>query len=217
MLSLEHIEEAHRVIEPVFLHTPQFTDAELSRRVGAEIVVKVETLNPIRSFKGRGADYLMHDLAPDRQIVCASAGNFGQAMAYAGRSRGALVRVFAATSANPAKVACMRQLGAEVILTGEDFDAAKDAARAYATRRPDCLFVEDGQEPRIAEGAGTIGVELRPSRESPSMSAARLRQAPAGRATVIGVMERSPRSCSQGGSSRQPGCGPARDRSPGQQ
>jgi threonine dehydratase len=162
LLSLEHIEEAHRVIEPVFLHTPQFTDTELSRRVGAEIVVKVETLNPIRSFKGRGADYLMRDLAPDRQIACASAGNFGQAMAYAGRSRGAPVRVFAATNANPAKVARMRQLGAEVILTGEDFDAAKDVARAYAAGRPDCLFVEDGHEPRIAEGAGTIGVELTP-------------------------------------------------------
>jgi threonine dehydratase len=162
LLSLEHIEEAGRVIDPAFLHTPQFTDAELSRQVGAEIVVKVETLNPTRSFKGRGADYLMHALAPGRRIVCASAGNFGQAMAYAGRARGVPVRVFAATSANPAKVARMRQLGAEVILTGDDFDAAKDVARAHALERQDCLFVEDGQEPRIAEGAGTIGVELAP-------------------------------------------------------
>jgi threonine dehydratase len=162
LLSLEHIEEAERVIDPTFLHTPQFTDAELSRRVGAEIVVKVETLNPIRSFKGRGAAYLMHDLAPDRRIVCASAGNFGQAMAYAGRARGVAVRVFAATNANPVKVERMRQLGAEVILAGDDFDAAKDVARAHALERQDCLFVEDGQEPRIAEGAGTIGVELGP-------------------------------------------------------
>src|SRR5580658_719294 len=110
LLSLEHIEQAQRVIEPAFLHTPQFTDAELARRVGAEIVVKVETLNPIRSFKGRGADYLMHDLAPGRRIFCASAGNFGQAMAYAGRARGTLVSVYAATNANPAKVARIRQL-----------------------------------------------------------------------------------------------------------
>jgi len=162
LLSLEHIEHAGRVIDPAFLHTPQFVEAELSRRVGAETVVKVETLNPIRSFKGRGAGYLMHDLASDRRIVCASAGNFGQAMAYAGRARGVPVRVFAATTANSAKVARMRKLGAEVILAGEDFDAAKDVARGYASDRQDCLFVEDGAEPQIAEGAGTIGVELTP-------------------------------------------------------
>jgi threonine dehydratase len=162
LLSLEHIEQAASVIDPAFLHTPQFADPELSRRVGAQVVVKVETLNPIRSFKGRGADYLLHELVQDRRIVCASAGNFGQAMAYAGRARGVPVCVFAAANANHAKVTRMRQLGAEVILAGEDFDAAKDVARDYAGERQDCLFVEDGQEPRLAEGAGTIGVELSP-------------------------------------------------------
>ncbi len=161
-LSLEHIQRAAGLIDPAFRRTPQFADAALSQRVGAEIVVKVETLNPIRSFKGRGADYLMRDLPGGKEIVCASAGNFGQAMAFAGRARGVPVRVFAATTANEAKVARMRQLGADVMLTGADFDQAKDAARAYARERPACVFVEDGDEPRLAEGAGTIGVELAP-------------------------------------------------------
>jgi len=161
-LSLEHIQRAARLVDPAFRQTPQFADAGLSGRVGAELVVKVETLNPIRSFKGRGADYLMQDLPAGKEVVCASAGNFGQAMAYAGTARGVPVRVFAATTANQAKVARMRQLGAEVVLTGEDFDEAKDAARAFARERPDCFFVEDGDEPRIAEGAGSIGVELTP-------------------------------------------------------
>jgi threonine dehydratase len=161
-LSLEHIQRAAELIDPAFQQTPQFADAGLSQLVGAQLVVKIETMNPIRSFKGRGADYLMQDLPAGRQIVCASAGNFGQAMAYAGTARGVSVRVFAATTANQAKVARMRQLGAEVVLTGEDFDAAKDAARAFADARPECLFVEDGDEPRIAEGAGSIGVELTP-------------------------------------------------------
>jgi threonine dehydratase len=159
-LSLDRIEQAAQAIDPVFRQTPQFADAALSERVGTELVVKVETLNPIRSFKGRGADYLMRDLPGDVRIVCASAGNFGQAMAYAGGARGVPVLVFAATTANPAKVTRMRQLGAEVVLAGDDFDAAKDAARSYAGDRPGRLFVEDGEEPRIAEGAGTIGVEL---------------------------------------------------------
>jgi threonine dehydratase len=159
-LSLDHIEDAAATIDPAFRQTPQFADAALSERIGAELVVKVETLNPIRSFKGRGADYLMRNLAGDVRIVCASAGNFGQAMAYAGGARGVPVRVFAATTANAVKVDRMRQLGADVVLAGDDFDEAKDAARGYADDRPGCLFVEDGDEPRIAEGAGTIGLEL---------------------------------------------------------
>jgi threonine dehydratase len=161
-LSLEHIQRAAELIDPAFRQTPQFADASLSQRAGTEIVVKVETLNPIRSFKGRGADYLMQGLQPGREIICASAGNFGQAMAYAGRARGVPVRVFAATTANQGKLARMRQLGAHVVLAGSDFDEAKDAAKAFARDRPESLFVEDGDEPRIAEGAGTIGVELAP-------------------------------------------------------
>ena len=135
-------------------------DPALSRRVGASTLVKVETLNPIRSFKGRGADYYMRSVPPGQQVICASAGNFGQALAYAARARGIGVRVFAATNASPVKVRRMRDLGAQLTLTGEDFDAAKAAARQYASQRPDCVFAEDGADARIAEGAGSIAVEL---------------------------------------------------------
>jgi threonine dehydratase len=117
--------------------------------------MKVVTQNPIRSFKGRGADYhggLLEDAAP---LTCASAGNFGQAMAYACRARGIPLTVFAARGASPLKVERMRALGAEVILAGDDLEEAKRAARAHGGR-----FVEDGREPRIAEGAGTIAAEL---------------------------------------------------------
>ncbi|MEQ4720304.1 pyridoxal-phosphate dependent enzyme [Nonomuraea sp. B19D2] len=159
-LSLEHIEQASDLIDPAFLHTPQYVHTGLSRRLGRDTVIKVETLNPIGSFKGRGADHFMRGVPLDRQVVCASAGNFGQAIAYAARARGLAVKVFAATTANPAKVAAMRELGARVELVGADFDEAKAAARAYADRHQECLFVEDGHDPRIAEGAGTIAVEL---------------------------------------------------------
>jgi threonine dehydratase len=60
------------------------------------------------------------------------------------------------------KVRRIRDLGAEVRLGGADFDAAKDAARAYAAADEGRLFVEDGHEPRISEGAGTIAAELAP-------------------------------------------------------
>lgn len=159
-LSLENIEEASHLIDPVFLHSPQFVSAQLSDRLGRETVVKVETLNPIRSFKGRGADYFMRRVSPGRQVVCASAGNFGQAIAYAGRARGVGVKVFAATTANTTKVLRMRELGAQVVLIGDDFDAAKDEARAYVRRHPEYLFVEDGHDASITEGVATVAVEL---------------------------------------------------------
>ena len=151
-VSIDRIREAARVINPVFLNSAQFG----SDSVGANIVLKVETVNPIRSFKGRGTDYLLHRLDDQtRELVCASAGNFGQGMAYACRKRGIRLKVFAAESANALKIDRMRALGAHVELVAGDFDDAKDAAR-----RDGGLFIEDGLLGAIAEGAGTIAVEL---------------------------------------------------------
>ena len=59
-LSLERIEEAARCIDPVFLGSPQYEAEALGDELGLKLVCKVETANPIRSFKGRGTDYLLH-------------------------------------------------------------------------------------------------------------------------------------------------------------
>jgi threonine dehydratase len=158
-LSVPRIEEAMSVMDPVFRNTPQISCDPLSREAGADIVLKVETLNPIRSFKGRGTDYFVHCLEDRTPLVTASAGNFGQGLAYAARKRGLGLEVFAAENANPLKVDRMRDLGAKVTLTGSDFDAAKAAAREYA-ERTERRLVEDGREAAISEGAGTIGLEL---------------------------------------------------------
>ena len=161
-LSLDAIASAHRTIDPVFLDTPQFEYAPLSEHLGCRLTLKVETLNPLRSFKGRGASYLLSRLAEaadDRLLVCASAGNFGQAMAYAARRHGRELVVYASEHADPFKVERMRQLGAEVRLHGDDFDAAKARARREADA-VGAMFVEDGREPAVSEGAGTIAVEL---------------------------------------------------------
>jgi threonine dehydratase len=158
-LSLEHIEEASRGVDPVFLHTPQFHAESLSDVLGCELVVKVETLNPIRSFKGRGADYFFVRNPQVERVICASAGNFGQGMAYAARKRGARLTVFASVNANPLKLERMRALGAEVRLEGVDFDAAKQAAREYAARNG-IQFAEDSRDVEFSEGAGTMAVEL---------------------------------------------------------
>ena len=81
-------------------------------------------------------------------------------MAYVGRSQRIPVQVFVANDVNPAKAERMRSLGAKVTLCDGDFDVAKQNARRQAVDHPDCIFVEDGAEDAITEGAGTIGVEL---------------------------------------------------------
>ncbi len=159
-ISIDRIREAADVIDPVFLHSPQFACEPLRERLGVTTILKVETINPIRTFKGRGTGYLLHRLGDGPQgLVCASAGNFGQGMAYACRKRGRQLTVFAARSANPLKVERMRALGARVELRGDDFDEAKDAAKLHATENGE-MYVEDGLLGAIAEGAGTIAVEL---------------------------------------------------------
>jgi threonine dehydratase len=159
-ISIDRISEAVGVIDPVFVDSPQFECEPISDRLGVSTILKVECANPIRSFKGRGADYLLHRLGPQlRGIVCASAGNFGQGMAFAARKRGIPITVFAAVSANAFKVERMRALGADVRLHGDDFDAAKEGAMRHAVEN-DALYVEDGLPAPIAEGAGTMAVEL---------------------------------------------------------
>ena len=151
---------ASRKIDPVFTNSPLIEQQTANAELGLRLLAKVETLNPIRSFKGRGTDWWMQNEPPgEHPVVSASAGNFGQGLAYAGRARGRKVIIFCATTANPGKVEAMRRLGAEVRLEGDDFDAAKAAARAYAEING-CPFVEDGALRAIAEGAGTIALEI---------------------------------------------------------
>src|SRR5262245_22114946 len=159
-LSLERIEQAARTVDPVFLNTPQYADEQLTAALGREVVVKVETANPLRSFKGRGADFFMGRVDPRSTVVCSSTGNFGQAMAYAGRRRGIAVEVFVPEHVNPVKLARMEAFGARVTAVGADSAASEAAARDYISGRAGCVYVEDGKETAIAEGAGTIGVEL---------------------------------------------------------
>jgi threonine dehydratase len=158
-LSLERIAQAGTVIDPIFLDSPQFPAESLGASLGCRLVVKVETLNPIRSFKARGTEFLMASLDGKPRLTCATAGNFGQGMAWSARKRGFPITVFSATSANPLKVERMRALGAEVRQVGRDFDEAHDAAAEFA-RTNGARLVEDGVQVELSEGAGTIGMEL---------------------------------------------------------
>jgi threonine dehydratase len=158
-LSLERIADAAKVIDPVFLRAPQYRAEPLESRLGCRVVVKVETINPIRSFKGRGAGYFVSTLEGRPHLVCATAGNFGQGMAYAARTHGLPLTIFTGTGASALKIARMRALGADVRPVGADYDDAHRAASEFA-RQVGGRLVEDGRDAAIAEGAGTIAVEL---------------------------------------------------------
>ena len=92
-LDLAAIEEAARIVDPVFRDSPQFVSEPLCAALGRTVLVKIETANPLGSFKGRGADFLVRSLPAGSTVVCASSGNFGVALAYAARSRGMGVHV----------------------------------------------------------------------------------------------------------------------------
>lgn len=151
---------AAAAIDPVFTGSALIDSITADEALGLHLLAKVETLNPIRSFKGRGTDWwFANQPAGQGAVVCASAGNFGQGLAYAARRRDRQAIVFASVHANPRKIAAMRRLGAQVIQEGDDFDGAKAAARAHAAQHG-LPFVEDGADARIAEGAGTIALEI---------------------------------------------------------
>lgn len=155
-LSPVRIAAAVDRIDPAFLGTPQFPSAELSAAFGREIVVKNETVSPIGSFKGRGTSILAERLDPARTWVCATGGNFGQGLAYAARAHRAPAVAFVSPRVPEAKIAAMRALGAEVTVS-EDADAA---AREYVAASEDRQLAVDGLGTEMAEGAGTIGLEL---------------------------------------------------------
>jgi threonine dehydratase len=163
-LKLAEILRSRGVIDPVFLNSPQYDCEPLSTALGCALTIKLDFTNPIRSFKGRGASFLVRSLTErdpkDLQlIVGAGAGNWGQAMAYACRHAGRPIILYASVNANPLKVERMRALGAEVRLHGADFDASKREAQSFA-KETSARMVGDGLDPEVSEGAGTIAIEL---------------------------------------------------------
>ena len=158
-LSIENIKKAFDNIDPVFLNTPQFICDSLSEILNCKVILKVETLNPIRCFKGRSAFNYVSNLKEGSTLVCASAGNLGQAVAYACSKKNIKPIIFASKNANPLKIERMKSLGAEVVLKGEDFDDARIFAKKYALKNNFDL-IEDSLDINTCEGAGTIGMEL---------------------------------------------------------
>jgi threonine dehydratase len=152
---------ARAVIDPVFLDTPMYPCDALGRALGCTVSIKLETANPVRSFKGRGTELVASMLAGQGRtdVVCASAGNLGQALAWSAGRRGIHVTVVASRWAPVAKLDRIRALGAALELVDGDFEAARERATSIA-QRDGVRLVEDSRDLETCEGAATIGLEL---------------------------------------------------------
>jgi threonine dehydratase len=156
--GLPDIEAARARLEGVARVTPVYRSDTLSRLVGREVHLKAENLQRTGSFKIRGAYNRISTLAAD-EVVAASAGNHGQAVAWAAREIGARARIFMPQNAPMAKVDATRHYGAEVELAGTALEDALDAAKAYVGEHG-ATFVHPFEDPVVIAGQGTIGLEL---------------------------------------------------------
>jgi threonine dehydratase len=132
--ELADIEAARKRLEGVARVTPVYGSKTLSRAVGREVQLKAENLQRTGSFKVRGAYNRISQLDERERaagVVAASAGNHGQAVAWAAREVGATARIFMPQDAPMAKVDATRHYGADIELTGPAIEEALEAAEAY--------------------------------------------------------------------------------------
>jgi threonine dehydratase len=154
-------DSARQLLARYIDRTPLTVSASLSTPERT-VHLKNETVLPTGSFKVRGALYaLFRRVAREQvhEVVAASTGNHGAAVAYAARLLKVAARIFLPSGSNPVKAARVRDLGAALVESGEDLSAAIDAARDYASHSG-AYFLHDASDPDIPAGTATIGEEI---------------------------------------------------------
>ncbi len=160
--TLADIQEARRRLQGIAEETPIYLSETFSRRCGREVRLKAENLQRTGAFKVRGAVNKLATLSPEERaagVVAASAGNHGQAVAWAARELGVHARIYVPVDAPMAKVEACRNYGAETEMTGAYFEDALAAARADAEETGG-TFIHPYEDPLVIAGQGTIGLEL---------------------------------------------------------
>ncbi len=146
----------------VAIESPLEAAARLSRRLGNEVLLKREDLQPVFSFKLRGAyNRIAHlgEAAAGRGVICASAGNHAQGVALAARRRSIPAVIVMPETTPLIKVQAVIDLGAELVLHGDDYDSALERALTLARER-NLVFVHPFDDPDVIAGQGTIAVEI---------------------------------------------------------
>lgn len=160
--QLSDVIHAQSVLKNIVKKTPLERSKSFSAMSGANVYLKLENLQTTGSFKVRGAYYMISRLSPDKLsngVLCASAGNHAQGVAYAASQLGVKSTVFMPVFAPPLKVIATRAYGAEVILTGDNFDEALKAALEYG-EKSGATFVHPYNNADIIAGQGTVGLEI---------------------------------------------------------
>lgn len=160
--TLHDVFLARQVLASLLAPTPLMRPPALVERLGCDVYVKCESLQPIGAFKVRGGLYLVSQLTPDERakgLVTASTGNHGQSIAYAAKAFGAPATIFVPKVSNPLKVAAIRRLGAKVVFEGADFDESRTAAERHA-QEIGARFVHSGDEPHLIAGVATYTLEI---------------------------------------------------------
>ena len=161
-VTLKDVRAAARAIDGQIVHTPCLHSRTLSEVTGADVYLKFENLQFTASFKERGAlTKLLSLTAAQRRhgVITASAGNHAQGVAYNARRLGVPATVVMPRFTPQVKVTRTRGFGAEVVLHGDNFDAARIFALKLATEREQ-QFVHPYDDPFIVAGQGTIGLEI---------------------------------------------------------
>lgn len=163
--TVEAIEKASGVLEEILTPTPFQKNPNLSDIYDAEVYLKREDLQMVRSYKIRGAYNKIRSISPENMkngIVCASAGNHAQGVAFSCSKLRIMGSIFMPVTTPKQKIEQVRMFGREyieIVLTGDTFDAANAAAIEYA-KANDKTFIPPFDDPKVMEGQGTIGLEI---------------------------------------------------------
>jgi threonine dehydratase len=160
--KLSEIQEARERLDGIARVTPVYGSETLSKLAGRDVCLKAENLQRTGSFKVRGATNKIATLSKGERragVVAASAGNHGQAVAWAAREAGIKATIFMPQDAPMAKVEPTKNYGAKAELQGASFEEALEAARRYV-ESSGATFVHPYEDERVIAGQGTIGLEI---------------------------------------------------------
>ncbi|SEN47150.1 L-threonine ammonia-lyase [Amphibacillus marinus] len=171
-IDVKDIVIAHQRIKDVITKTPLQKDPILSEKYECNVFLKREDLQVVRSFKIRGAYHFMQGLSTaelQKGVVCASAGNHAQGVAFSCNALKVKGKVFMPTTTPRQKVNRVAFFGGEyvdIILTGDTFDDASDESKQYCLEH-DMVFIHPFDDYRTIVGQGTVGLEILEAMDEP--------------------------------------------------
>src|SRR5690554_162473 len=172
MTLLEKIYEARERIKNVAVHTPLMKNENLSEEFSAQVFLKREDLQPVRSYKLRGAYNKIVSLSEEEKsngVVCASAGNHAQGVAYACRKLNIKATIFMPVTTPPQKTKQVKLFGKDkvnLVLKGDTFDEAYEEANRFCNQ-VEAVFIHPFDDDKVMAGQGTIGLELLEDKPAP--------------------------------------------------